>query len=435
MVRSLSDLADKAQPTAFHHLIARLAQEGRLLRLYSQNVDGIDTSLPPLATRVPLEPKGPWPRTIQLHGGLNKMVCQKCSETSDFQPDLFQGPIPPLCKACSETDSVRTTIAGKRSHGVGRLRPRIVLYNEHNPDEEAIGSVVTSDLRNRPDALIVAGTSMKIPGVRRIVREMCGVVRGRKDGMTMWINHGPPPSGKEFEDCWDLVVKGSSDDVASEANLKKWDDLSEEPVSISPSQHTECTTSDCERAQKSKPEVLVPSPRKGPQQTKLVQAKILTPADTPVPEETPPAGAPKQKVTNPASRGRSLNQVLNGQGQANPVKKKAARKKTAPQTKTEPVNNRFKVTKSAKQTTAVKKEDSKEVSVTPINQVNRQAARSNGPPNLFPNLLQPRKDNSLSKRENSSPDPLQDYCSLNDGRPSSAISNPHGIPRLLNPTT
>lgn len=224
MVRSLSKLVSNARPTAFHEMLAALASEGRLMRLYTQNVDGIDTSLPPLMTSVPLSMKGPWPRTIQLHGGLEKMVCSKCNHLSDFQASLFQGPSPPLCTACLETDKVRTYHAGKRSHGIGRLRPRIVLYNEHNPDEEAIGTVVSADLRTRPDAVIVVGTSMKIPGVRRIVREMCGVVRSRRDGLAIWVNHEPPPVGKEFEDCFDLIVKGACDDVASHADMRRWDE-------------------------------------------------------------------------------------------------------------------------------------------------------------------------------------------------------------------
>lgn len=217
MVRSLSAIASEAKPTCFHRLLAKLAEEKRLMRLYTQNVDGIDTALPELETQTPLNPRAPWPRTIQLHGGLNKMVCQKCSHTADLQADLFQGPDPPSCPICFETDRLRGT-TGQRPRGVGRLRPRIVLYNEHNPDEDAIGSVVTSDLRARPDALLVVGTSLKIPGVRRIVREMSAVVRDRRDGVAVWINRDNAPCGREFENCWDLVVHGDSDDVARHFN-------------------------------------------------------------------------------------------------------------------------------------------------------------------------------------------------------------------------
>ncbi|KAI1928160.1 hypothetical protein LOZ58_006823 [Ophidiomyces ophidiicola] len=219
MVRSLSDMAATAQPSAFHRFLSNLATEQRLLRLYTQNIDGIDESLPLLNTQVPLPLGSPWPRTIQLHGGLKKMTCHKCRHTSDFKAELFHGPDPPLCAKCCEADLHRMN-TGQRRRGVGKLRPRIVLYNEDNPDEEAIGSVVRADLRTRPDALVVVGTSLKIPGVRRIVKEMCRVVHGRKDGVTIWINHDAAPLGREFEQCWDLVVKGNCDDVADLAGLR-----------------------------------------------------------------------------------------------------------------------------------------------------------------------------------------------------------------------
>lgn len=151
------------------------------------------------------------------------MVCSKCGEVTDFDGSLFEGPEPPPCKACEETDNVRTSHAGKRSHGIGRLRPRMVLYNEFNPDEEAIANVVKADLRARPDAVIVVGTSMKIPGVRNMVKDMCQVTRKRKDGLTAWINLESEPSGADLRDCWDLVVQGKCDHVAELAALPHWD--------------------------------------------------------------------------------------------------------------------------------------------------------------------------------------------------------------------
>lgn len=292
MLRDLSEQTAAAEPTEFHHLVAKLASDGRLMRLYTQNVDGLDTSLPPLETEFPLSSKGPWPRTVQLHGGLQKMTCSKCNHISDFEPNLFRGATPPLCKICIEADKVRTDHAGKRSHGVGKLRPRMLLYNESSPDEDAIGKVSEADLRARPDAVMVVGTTMKVKGLRRIVREMCGVVRGRKDGIAVWLNHEPPPISKEFEDCWDLVVEGSSDTVAQLANLRHWDDNTID--------YKECSESDTERAiangsdlkvlidpttQKIKPhsvpskmevKVVIESPAK-----KAVASSLLTPAASP----------------------------------------------------------------------------------------------------------------------------------------------------------
>ena len=224
MVRRMSEQISEAKPTHFHHLLASIAHEGRLLRLYTQNIDCIDTNMPPLATTVPLNNKGPWPKTIQLHGGLDKMVCSKCGELEKFDPSLFEGPEPPPCRACLEMEQVRIEHAARRSHGVGKLRPRIVLYNEHHPDQDAIGNVSAADLKRVPDAVIVVGTTLKVPGVRRIVKEMCQVTRSTRDGFTAWINLEPEPQGPLLKDCWDLVVKGKCDDVAKLAGLPHWDE-------------------------------------------------------------------------------------------------------------------------------------------------------------------------------------------------------------------
>ncbi|KAK4031548.1 DHS-like NAD/FAD-binding domain-containing protein [Parachaetomium inaequale] len=177
MVCELAQMTSDAKPTPFHYMLVSLASEGRLMRLYTQNIDSLDTRMPPLTTAIPLNAKGPWPTTIQLHGGLENMEY-------------------------TERDRVRT-ISGKQSCGIGRLRPRIVLYNECNPDAEAIGKVSEADLRNVPDAVIVVGTSLKIPGVRTL------------------INLDPKPQGSEFENYWDFIVYGRCDDVANLVNLPR----------------------------------------------------------------------------------------------------------------------------------------------------------------------------------------------------------------------
>jgi NAD+-dependent protein deacetylase SIR2 len=319
MVRKLSVLSQDAKPTAFHRLLARLSQEGRLLRLYTQNVDGLESKLPPLVTEVPLRHKAPWPKTIQLHGGLEKMMCQKCRQISDFDQQLFQGSVPPHCPECLTRDNIRTEHAGKRSHGVGRLRPRIVLYNEHNPDDEAIGAVTTADFRTRPDAVIVVGTSMKIPAVRRITAEMCKIVRDRKDGTTIWINHDPEPTGKDLEDCWDLIVKADADEIAHRACFKEWDDATPDIIEA-------FTDSDVEQSKttQGRPNIVIASPRKEELKapaTPPLSPRPIDPADhrfTPQPAFTinvpliPPQQVPQPKMIKPAaSKYKPLN-VISG---------------------------------------------------------------------------------------------------------------------------
>lgn len=203
----LHDLCNKSKPTPFHECINEISKDKRLLRLYSQNIDCLDSNMPHLSTRTPLE--APWPTTIQLHGSIRKMNCSKCNWMGDFDGSVFSNcDVVPECPECKETEKVRL-VAGKRSQGIGCLRPRVVLYNEFNPDADAIGQVSEADLTSRPDGLIVVGTTLKIPGVRRLVREMSQAVHAAK-GATIWMNIDDPPqiNKREFEGCFDLIVKG-----------------------------------------------------------------------------------------------------------------------------------------------------------------------------------------------------------------------------------
>lgn len=287
MVREMSTMVKDAKPTPFHEMLATLASEGRLMRLYTQNVDGLDTSLPPLATSLPLESKGPWPRTIQLHGSLENMVCSKCNVLKPFDASLFEGADPPPCEVCMAHDEVRTEQAGKRSHGIGRLRPRMVLYNEYNPDEDAIGKASAADLRARPDAVIVVGTSLEIPGVKKIVREMCKVVRGRKEGDAIWINRNPPPIAKEFQDCWDLIVAGDCDAVAQRANMRRWNDEGND--------FKDCTESEAERAKNEAGIKVLISAHK---QKDSAATSSVTPKKISAPVMLTPADSPKIKAAS-----------------------------------------------------------------------------------------------------------------------------------------
>lgn len=331
MVRTLSQHTKSAQPTAFHHMLATLAQEGRLMRLYTQNVDGIEVSMPPLSTQIPLPKKGPWPKTVQVHGGLDYMVCSKCHSLSPFNAEMFNGPKAPPCPSCVENDAVRQ-VADKRSHGIGCLRPRMVLYNEHNPDDEAIGSCAATDMRLRPDAVIVVGTTLKVPGVRRIAREMCNIVRDRRDGVAIWINNDPEPVGKDLEEAWDLVVKGPCDEVARHANMRRWDD---------PMEYKEVTDDVVNKIKdKQKAEVVIGTPRKP---GVLRNAGQLTPGQSP---RMLPQTMVKEEQTTPSKKGtkRKSDAQMNLFGK---VAGKAPAKKTQAQPK-KPATGRGRTKKEPK---------------------------------------------------------------------------------------
>lgn len=361
MVREMAALTEKAQPTPFHNLLASLAQEGRLLRLYSQNIDCIDTSMKPLATNVPLNPKGPWPATIQLHGGLEKMVCIKCNDLKRLNPQLFDGPEAPLCEVCKVDDQVRTAHAGKRSHGIGRLRPRFVLYNEYNPDEEAIGNVCRADLKARPDAVIVVGTSLKVPGTRRLVKELCQVTRSRRGGFTAWINIDPEPKGADFRDCWDMVVRSRCDVVANEVALPPWDCAVGNDYHVSPEQASEIQRR--WSMDGSKPGFEVQLPGK-PKQVEDAQT-MLTPGPSPTIAPVDQKSNKKTQKPKQTKKTKQTTLAFSGDPQAaeaktaKPAKKPTGGKRGRPLKTTQPKStmvDAFKVSKNGRQDVDIKKE-------------------------------------------------------------------------------
>lgn len=211
MIRDLSRLVNQAKPTAFHHMISTIESDGRLKRLYTQNIDGLETHCKPLETTIPLNPKGPWPTTIRLHGGLDKMQCHLCKKTDDFDASLFQGSEAPLCNACAEKDHLRT-MQGKRSRPIGRLRPCIVLYDEDHADAEAIERVCKSDTREVPDAVIVVGTSLKVRGVQTMVKSFRQATKAKEGSMMIWVNPDPVPG--KMKGLWDLEIQKRSDEIA-----------------------------------------------------------------------------------------------------------------------------------------------------------------------------------------------------------------------------
>ncbi|KOS42745.1 hypothetical protein ACN38_g6366 [Penicillium nordicum] len=401
MVRSLSEEVANIKPTAFHQMLARLGIESRLKRLYTQNIDGIETSMGPLATEVPLNVKGSWPVTIQLHGSIEKMVCQKCRYLADFNPNIFTQADPPACDDCVEHDEVRQA-SGQRSHGIGRMRPRIVLYNEHNPDEEAITSVMNADIKSRPRVLIVAGTSLKIPGVRRLVKSLCTMIRSRKDGVTMFINN-EPPSGKEFDNCFDLIIKGSCDEVARQVNLKSW-----ESEDITPCVY-ESSPEPISHGFNFTDVSVVVTPKKRP--------RADTGLDTPSsshdekPMKKPATKATKIKVENPASNGRSIKDIIKKEKPTarkptskfitkpapNPRPKKAAtttasKKGAVPAAPVKKITSFSRVTKTSQSAGKLcTKADGK-----PMQPVPEGASRNNGP---LPNTEQSEKADGMLNTE------------------------------------
>lgn len=110
---------------------------------------------------------------------------------------------------CILLDGIRVA-QGKRKVATGTLRPDIVLYNENHPFGDAIGKIQSSDLSRSPDVLLVMGTSLKVHGLRLLVRKAAKIVHGNKKGCVILVNK-TPVVGKEWAGVFDYFVEGETD--------------------------------------------------------------------------------------------------------------------------------------------------------------------------------------------------------------------------------
>ncbi|KAH9254938.1 hypothetical protein BASA84_001577 [Batrachochytrium salamandrivorans] len=155
-------------------------------------------------------------QVVQLHGSLETVVCAFCQAVSEFTDDmasLFECGEPPTCVACEHVRAVRMA-QGKRDISVGLLRPNIVLYNEHHREGDKISQMQLYDMKKRPDMLIVMGTSLKVIGVRNLIKEFSKSVHTSKSGICVFINV-TDVAVKEWDNVFDYQVIGRSDDVVA----------------------------------------------------------------------------------------------------------------------------------------------------------------------------------------------------------------------------
>ncbi|KAI7894557.1 DHS-like NAD/FAD-binding domain-containing protein [Mucor mucedo] len=202
----LRSLISKANPTITHEFIQTLTNKGQLLRCYTQNIDFLEEDLD-----IP---------TIQLHGTMKEVKCTLCSsnyEFTDAYEKMFRAGEAPPCPRCVSIDAERTRL-GKRQLAVGTLRPAIVLYNENHPNGDTIGQLQVSDLKKRPDLMIVMGTSLKIPALKKFIKQAARIIHEKPGGCVVFVNRTSP--AKEWDNVFDYEVLGDSDEWVKMTNKK-----------------------------------------------------------------------------------------------------------------------------------------------------------------------------------------------------------------------
>ncbi|KAJ3932279.1 MAG: DHS-like NAD/FAD-binding domain-containing protein [Lentinula lateritia] len=246
-ISQLKQKIDQAEPTPTHDFLKILESKGKLLRSYTQNIDGMEERVGLIgnagsAASSSGKSKGKGKcstlkqcRNVQLHGDIHRVRCQTCSADypcTEEHLKLFDDGRSPNCPECLQRSNARVARSA-RALRVGSLRPAIVLYDEAHPLGDEIGIVQSSDVARKPDMLIIMGTSLKVHGLKKLVKEFARVVHNQKTssiplsssssplkvrkassakafaGKVIFVNKTPP--GAEWTDVIDYHVSGETD--------------------------------------------------------------------------------------------------------------------------------------------------------------------------------------------------------------------------------
>ena len=147
------------EPNITHKVLARWEQEGRLLAVVTQNIDG-------------LHQKAGSKNVYELHGSVLRNYCVRCGK---FYPAEY----------------VRDADGVPRCECGGIVKPDVVLYEE-SLDEDVISGAVSAIAR--ADMLIVGGTSLTVYPAAGFL----GYYRGKR---LVLINRDPTPIDRHADLC------------------------------------------------------------------------------------------------------------------------------------------------------------------------------------------------------------------------------------------
>ncbi|KAK4183955.1 putative NAD-dependent histone deacetylase [Podospora australis] len=159
---------------------------------------------------------------VFLHGSLAELRCFVCARTATWEDEYRQSETlagrQPTCPHCAGATAAREE-KGKRPLGVGKLRPDIVLYGEEHPHSHLISPLVQHDLSLAPDMLLILGTSMRVHGLKVLVREFAKAVHDR-GGKVVFVNFTKPPESV-WADVLDYWVQWDCDAWVSDLQQRK----------------------------------------------------------------------------------------------------------------------------------------------------------------------------------------------------------------------
>ncbi|KAI5192059.1 NAD+-dependent protein deacetylase SIR2 [Nematocida minor] len=192
LITKLKESLSKTLPTPTHKMLSHL-QSKHKINIYTQNIDG-------------LERKAGIKEGIHyLHGNMDRLVCTHCLHSTPYTLEHNKKLIKGVqCPSCTERRAKREA-EQKRKCPVGSMMPDIVLYGGPHDTTETAESV---QREKDTSLLIVMGTSLKVYGVRNLLRTLARTVK-KNEGIRVYVGIEPPP--KPLQVYFDYWIEGKCD--------------------------------------------------------------------------------------------------------------------------------------------------------------------------------------------------------------------------------
>lgn len=160
---------EEARPNKAHYALVRLEEQGKLMAIVTQNIDG-------------LHQMAGSKNVYELHGGVGSNTCTGCSRNYSLNDFLSLSRPIPYCRDCGKI-----------------VKPDVVLYEE-GLDEDVIRGAISAI--SKADMLIVGGTSLS-------VYPAAGFLNYFRGKYLVLINKSTTPLDSQAS----LVIKDSIGDV------------------------------------------------------------------------------------------------------------------------------------------------------------------------------------------------------------------------------
>ncbi|KAJ9095568.1 hypothetical protein QFC20_006615 [Naganishia adeliensis] len=196
--------SSEVKPSKTHRWIKRLEENGKLIRQYTQNIDGLESKADIKAvfychglSHIPLLPYTH--SHLVQPGFITTSTCISCKhrvETATLRETIMKKQVP-RCARCCARDSARSGKKRKGGKVGGVYKPDITFFHEPVPL-----TFHTQSAKDIPqvDLLIVIGTSLLIPPVKDIPGQMPGVPK-------ILINRDRVKGMDDAGDCDDIVME------------------------------------------------------------------------------------------------------------------------------------------------------------------------------------------------------------------------------------